>query len=150
MLKREELLEIVNELNSCYAGSKVGYINGYHDQWFLGGYLNHYKNDLKELRFHFCQGRNTGRIKFNGGYEVTLNVADCKSREEVMEEFRLLDHHKRKEKERLESRCLSCLCALGRITGNCFPNESCGFKKISKKKGMSQIISNRESQSLRV
>lgn len=148
MLTRQELLEIINDLNDRWAGSKVGFVNGYRDQWFIGGCLSEDSQNRKELRLHFCQGRNTGRINFNGGYEVLLNVTDCKTREEVMEEFRLLDHHKRREKEKLEARCLACLHALGRLTGNCVPHEACGFKRNLKKKGTNHVIRNCESPCL--
>lgn len=142
MLSREELLETVNELNSQNAGCQVGYISGYRDQWFIGGHINKYNPERQELQLHFCQGRNVGRINFNGGYTVILNVTGCKNREEVFREFELLDHHKRRAKEeeaerqaRLEARCRHCINYLGRLARNCAPSPSCGYKRVRKRKG---------------
>lgn len=142
MLTREELLEAVNELNSRYAGSKVGYINGYHDQWFLGGYVYKDEPDRQEVNLHFCQGRSVGRINSSGGCTVILNVTACERRREVFEEFRMLDPHRRREKEkadalriRLEARCLRCVHYLGRLTGNCTPSAACDYKRIRPRKG---------------
>lgn len=142
MLTREELLESVNDINRCHAGCKVGNVNGYRNQWFIGGYLHEEQLERRTLRLRFCQGRNVGRINFNGGYEVALDVTNCKSREEVFEEFRLLDHHKRREKEkaealrqRLEARCPNCVHYLGRLTGNCVPSAACDYERIRKPRG---------------
>lgn len=142
MLTREKILEIVNDLNRSFAGRKVGNVNGYRDQWFIGGHINKDKPDRQELQLHFCQGRSVGRINFNGGYTVILDVTDCRNREDVFKEFKLLDHHKRHEKEkaeakraRLEARCSHCVNYLGRITGNCSPSPSCDYKRIRKRKG---------------
>src|SRR3989338_2418723 len=122
MLTRKELLETVNELNSQNAGCQVGYISGYRDQWFIGGYIKKDNPDRQELQLHFCQGRNVGRINSNGGYTVILDVTDCKHRDDVFKEFELLDHHKRRAKEeeaerqaRLEARCRHCINYLGRL-----------------------------------
>jgi len=142
MLTRKELLETVNELNSQNAGCQVGYISGYRDQWFIGGHINKDQSDRQELLLHFCQGRNVGRINFSGGYTVILNVTGCKNRAEVFREFDLLDHHKRRAKEeseerqaKLAARCINCVNYLGRVTGNCTPSPSCGYKRIRKRKG---------------
>ncbi len=133
MLSRQVLLEVVNELNSRYAGSKVGFIKGYRDQWFIGGYIGADQDLRQVLRLHFCQGRNTGRINSNGGYPLNMDITRCGSREEVFREFELLDHHKRRERDRLERRCLNCLHSLGRLTGNCVPSGSCGYERFQKK-----------------
>ncbi len=140
MLTRKELLEIVNELNSQNAGRQVGYISGYRDQWFIGGYIGRDNSDRQELELHFCQGRNVGRINFNGGYTVTLDITRCKNQQEVFEEFELLDHHKRCEKERaeerqakLDARCLRCVNFLGRLTRNCKPSSECGYKRTRRR-----------------
>ena len=141
MLSREELLETVNDLNSQNAGRQVGSINGYRDQWFIGGSIYQDHQSGQELLLHFCQGRNVGRINFNGGYTVNLNVTDCKTRGDIFKEFELLDHHKRREKEKaekrrakLEVRCTHCVNYLGRLTRNCTPSDSCGYKRIRKRK----------------
>ena len=145
MLSREELLETVNALNSESAGCQVGYISGYRDQWFIGGHIYKDESNRQELQLHFCQGRNVGRINSNGGYTVILDVTNCISRQDVFDEFELLDHHKRREKEeaaekqaKLEARCPRCINYLGRITGNCSPSPSCGYKRIRKRKGGSK------------
>lgn len=141
MLSREELLETVNDLNRQNAGRQVGSINGYRDQWFIGGSIYKDRQDGQELLLHFCQGRNVGRINFNGGYTVTLNVTDCRTPGDVFKEFELLDHHKRREKEKtearqakLEARCTRCASFLAGLTRNCAPSDSCGYKRIRKRK----------------
>lgn len=142
MLSRQELLETVNDLNSQNAGCQVGYITGYRNQWFIGGYINKDEPDRQQLTLHFCQGRNVGRINFNGGYTVILDVTECKNRQDVFAEFELLDHHKRRAKEeseerqaKLEARCRNCINYLGRLARNCSPSSSCGYKRIRKRKG---------------
>ncbi|HOW87340.1 MAG TPA: hypothetical protein PKV84_01615 [Candidatus Omnitrophota bacterium] len=141
MLTREELLETVNELNSRNAGRQVGYISGYRDQWFIGGYISRDNPDRQELKLHFCQGRNVGRINFNGGYTMFLDVTACKNQQDVFSEFELLDHHKRREKEKAvermaqaEARCTRCINYLGRLTRNCKPSPICGYKRIRSRK----------------
>jgi hypothetical protein len=146
MLTREELLESVNDINRCHAGCKVGNVNGYRDQWFIGGFLHEGSLERRTLRLRFCQGRSVGRINFNGGYEVALDVTNCKGREDVFEKFRLLNHHRQREKEkaeslrmRLEARCPNCIHYLGRLAGNCIPSAACAYKRIRKRKDPKKI-----------
>ncbi len=149
MLSRNQLLEAVNALNHAYAGRRVGNVNGYSNQWFIGCSVHLDEPTRKILELHFCQGRNTGRINSNGGYPVELEVGHCESVQDVFKEFELLNHHKRREKEkadafkaRLDRRCPNCVNYIRRITGNCIPSFSCGYKRIRRKKwkaGMSTI-----------
>ena len=134
MLTRELLLESVSKINELHGGRKVGFIEGYHDQWLIGCHIDAMRKDgAWALTLHFCQGRNTGRINFNGGYEVTVDVTLCESVEDVLSEFRLLDHHRRKEKEKWEARCLNCAHYLRRLTGGCEPAQSCGYLRMKNK-----------------
>lgn len=151
MLSRNLLLEAVNALNHAYAGRQVGYVNGYRDQWFIGCSIQLDEPLRKVLELHFCQGRNTGRINSNGGYPVELEVTHCENMQDVFREFELLDHHRRREKERaealqvrLEARCPHCVNYIGRLTGNCNPSSSCAYKRIrSKRKKLIQEMSER-------
>ncbi len=70
-----------------------------------------------------------------------LEVGHCESVQDIFKEFELLDHHKRREKEkadalkaRLDARCPNCVNYIGRITGNCIPSLSCGYKRARRKK----------------
>ncbi|PIQ87525.1 MAG: hypothetical protein COV74_00190 [Candidatus Omnitrophica bacterium CG11_big_fil_rev_8_21_14_0_20_45_26] len=74
MLARISLLEAMNEINARFAGSKVGFVNGYHDQWFLGGCVAVDTEEKQTLRLQFCQGRHVGKIHSNGGFPVWLDV----------------------------------------------------------------------------
>lgn len=146
MLSRNQLLEAVNSLNHAHSGRQVGYINGYRDQWFLGCSIHLDEPLRKVLEIHFCQGRSTGRINSNGGYPVELEVTHCESVQDIFREFELLDHHKRREKERaailqarLEARCVHCVNYIGRLTGNCVPFRSCNYKRVRRKHNKSMI-----------
>lgn len=138
MFTRLDLLEAVNRINQHHAATKVGFINGYHDQWLIGAHLNGNESKKRIITLRFCQGRNTGRINFNGGYPVELDVTHCNNELEVLREFELLDHHKRTENEKLEARCSHCIHYLRRLTGGCEPSQSCGYKRLSRKKNISK------------
>ena len=135
-MTRVMLLEALNSISQVHAGRKVGFIQGYHDQWMIGASIEIDKPDRQVIRLHFCQGRNVGRINFNGGYSVSMDVSKCLSVGDVMKEFVLLDHHKRREKEKCEERCQNCIHYLRRLTGGCEPGESCGYERIRKKKNV--------------
>ncbi|GEM_PF-2614298 len=135
MLTRELLLESVNRIGELHGARKVGSIEGYRDQWLIGCHVDGTRRDGGQaLPLHFCQGRNTGRINFNGGYEVTLDVTHCESVKDVLAEFLLLDQKKRREREKWEERCSHCAHYLRRLTGGCKPSGSCGYIRIPRMK----------------
>ena len=151
MITREILLEAVNALNHAYAGRQVGFINGYRNQWFIGGSIKLDEPMRKVLELHFCQGRKVGRINFNGGYTVEMDVTCCESVKDVFNEFELLDHHKRREKDRLDARCTRCVNYLGRLTGNCAPSLSCGYQRIRPiKGGKTHVVSSMHRENLQL
>ncbi len=135
MLTRELLFESVNRIGELHGARKVGSIEGYRDQWLIGCHVDGTRRDGGQaLTLHFCQGRNTGRINFNGGYEVTLDVTHCESVKDVLDKFLLLDHKKSRERKKWEERCSHCAHYLRRLTAGCEPAKDCGYTRIRKKK----------------
>lgn len=108
-----EVMYWINDLMRRSGACKIGGINGYKDQWLIGTW---YEDQTKLIHMSFCQGRNVGRIKGNGGYEVCIDIRDCDDIQDIWFKFTQLSWTKKDKSDMIRS-------VIGDFVGSITSNE---------------------------